>query len=139
MVLQIRTAEPKDARLLAEHDRHIAERELLDCIQRGMVDCLEQDGIFIGWMRYGLFWDSIPFLNMMFLLEPYRRKGYGREALLAWEVKQARRGFLQVMTSTAAKEPAQHFYRKLGYRDAGGFFPLGEPYELLLVKELAVC
>ncbi|NLV92595.1 MAG: GNAT family N-acetyltransferase, partial [Firmicutes bacterium] len=41
-----------------------------------------------------------------------------------------------VMTSTQADEEGQHFYRKLGYRDIGGFVLPGEPLELIMIKEL---
>ena len=44
-----------------------------------------------------------------------------------------------VMTSTQVDESAQHFYRKLGYRDAGGFVVdipgCEQPMELIMVKE----
>ena len=49
-------------------------------------------------------------------------------------------GYDLVLTSTQSDEKAQHFYRKLGYRDCGG---LGmdipghtQPMELFLVKAL---
>ena len=30
---------------------------------------------FAGWLRWGLFWDEHPFMNLLYLLEPYRGKG----------------------------------------------------------------
>ena len=45
-------------------------------------------------------------------------------------------GYSLVMTSTLSNETAQHFYRKLGYTDAGGLLLEGEPLELVLVKKL---
>ena len=43
-----------------------------------------------------------------------------------------------IMTSTQVDEQAQHFYRKLGYRDRGSLFldhtPLEQAQELLMVK-----
>ena len=57
-----------------------------------------------------------------------------------WENEMRGRGYDLVMTSTQADETAQHFYRKLGYQDIGGFvlpFPGHEqPTELILAKEL---
>ncbi len=32
----------------------------------------------IGILRYNLFWDSIPFLNLIFIEEEHRRQGGGR-------------------------------------------------------------
>jgi ribosomal protein S18 acetylase RimI-like enzyme len=55
-----------------------------------------------------------------------------------WEADMRRRGYDLVMTSTQSDEEAQHFYRKLGYRDCGSFelpFPGHEqPPELILAK-----
>ena len=46
-----------------------------------------------------------------------------------------------VMTSTQVDEDAQHFYRKLGYKDAGGFVVdvpgYEQPMEMIMIK--AVC
>jgi hypothetical protein len=41
-----------------------------------------------------------------------------------------------VMTSTQANEEAQHFYRSLGYKDAGCLLLEDEPLEIILVKRL---
>lgn len=53
-------------------------------------------------------------------------------------MKQA--GYGMVMTSTQVDETAQHFYRKLGYKDAGGFVinipKYQQPMELILIKEI---
>ena len=49
-------------------------------------------------------------------------------------------GFHAVMTSTRADETAQHFYRKLGYRDCGGLLldaiESGQPLELFFAKAM---
>jgi len=46
------------------------------------------------------------------------------------------KGYGTAMTSTQANETSQHFYRKLGYRDMGGFTPFGEEYEIIMGKQL---
>ena len=40
---------------------------------------------FIGWLRFNLFWDNIPFMNMLYFLEDYREKGYGSQLASFWE------------------------------------------------------
>ena len=45
-------------------------------------------------------------------------------------------GFRQVLTSTVSSERAQHFYYQMGYRAVGGFLLEGEPYEVILSKNL---
>ena len=46
------------------------------------------------------------------------------------------KGYDDVLTSTLSNEEAQHFYRKLGYKDIGGFVYSNEPLEIVFQKEL---
>lgn len=45
-------------------------------------------------------------------------------------------GHTLAMTSTLSNEGAQHFYRKMGYTDIGGFLIHNEPLEILLIKTI---
>lgn len=51
-----------------------------------------------------------------------------------------RQGYDMVLTSTQVDEQAQHFYRKLGYKDCGGFVVdiegQEQPMELFLIKSI---
>ena len=133
----IRPAEPPDLDTLAKYDRHIRRGQLSSAIADGRVLLLETDGEFAGWLRWNLFWDSIPFLNLLFLLEPYRGLGLGAGLVADWESRMAADGFPVVMTSTQADEDAQHFYRKLGYADCGCLLPCGQTAaEIFLQKQL---
>ena len=55
-----------------------------------------------------------------------------------WERDMKAQGYGMLLTSTQVDEEAQHFYRKLGYRDCGGFVidlpPFAQPMELFLLK-----
>ena len=134
--MTIRTAALADLPVLASYDRHISEKELGNLIHLGRMTVLDVDGEFAGWLRWNLFWDNTPFLNMLFLLAPHRGKGYGREMMTYWEARMKELGFDRVMTSTASDEYAQHFYQKLGYTAIGGFTPSGEAYEIIFEKSL---
>ena len=43
-------------------------------------------------------------------------------------------GYENVLTSTQSNEDAQHFYRKIGYREIGGFTLENDPYEIIFEK-----
>lgn len=94
----------------------------------------------VGLLRWNLFWDELPFCTLLYVKEGRRGAGAGRALMDRWEGDLRARGFDMAMTSTQADETAQHFYRRLGYRDAGGFvltLPGHEqPTELILVKGL---
>ena len=134
--MTIRTAYPSDLEVLIAHDHHISPTELENLIRLGRVTVLEVDGQFAGWLRWNLFWDNTPFLNMLYLLDSYRSKGYGHELMNHWESSMLDLGFDRCLTSTASDEYAQHFYRKLGYTAIGGFTIPSDPYELIFCKIL---
>ena len=100
-----------------------------------MAVCIDY-GEFIGWLRWGLFWDNTPFLSMLHLLPEYRGRGFGTKAMAFWEAEMRRRGHSVLMTSTSSAETAQYFYQKLGYTAVGSFAPPGEPLELIFIKTL---
>lgn len=132
----IRIAELKDVALLKEYDTHIAEAELINALMLGRIIIAEENNDFIGWLRYNYFWDNTPFMNMLYILNKYRKKGYGKILTEYWEEKMRRLGFNWVLTSTPSNESSQNFYSKLCYNAIGGFLMSNEPYELILSKEL---
>lgn len=51
-----------------------------------------------------------------------------------------KQGYGMLLTSTQVDEEAQHFYRKLGYKDCGGFCvdipEYEQPMEMFLIKAI---
>lgn len=134
--MEIRVASAADLDVLAALDRHIIREELADSISRRRVYIAEENGVLAGWLRYNLFWDNTPFMNMLYVLEPYQGKGCGKTLVSYWENAMKLQNHKRVMTSTVSEEYAQHFYVKLGYRTVGGFLLPEDPYEIILSKEL---
>lgn len=134
----IRAATQSDLPWLQEHDRHIGMDEMRESVRRGRILLAEQAGQIIGWLRWSLFWDEIPFMNMLYLLEGHRRQGLGQALVSRWEEDMRLQGHRRVMTSSQANEEGQHFYRRLGYQDAGALLLPGEPLEIIFIKELAL-
>ncbi len=94
----------------------------------------------VGLLRYNQFWDNTPFCTFLYIAEAFRRKGSGRLLMEHWEQDMRARGYGMLLTSTQADENAQHFYRKLGYKDCGGLVldipAFAQPMELFFVKEI---
>lgn len=135
MDMQIRRAAEKDFMGLLQYDKHIDAERLVDCIRQGHVFAICLGKEIIGAMRYSLFWQSIPFLELLFIDTIYQRKGYGKCAMAYWEQQMKRLGYRDAMTSTRADETAQVFYGKIGYTLAGSFLPPGQEAEELLLKK----
>ena len=132
----IRYAEQGDIPFLIGRDKHISKAELENSVRMKRVLVLIVDGAPVGWLRYNLFWDNTPFMNLLYVLEDARGKGYGKELVAFWENEMGRKGYGRVLTSTLSNEQAQFFYRKLGYTDAGALLLPDEPLEIILLKDV---
>lgn len=139
-MFQIRYLEEDDKEFWYKLDRHLPEIEFLKKVtdKRGYVILDEEKPI--GILRFNMFWDNIPFLTLIYIDFSYHKKGYGRKAMEFWEDEMAKQGYKMIMTSTQVDENAQHFYRKLGYKDCGclvldipGF---EQPLEMFMLKAL---
>ena len=101
---------------------------------------LTDGGVPVGLLRYSLFWDSIPFCCLLFVEEARRGQGGGRALMDRWEGEMRQKGHRLLLTSTRSDEEAQHFYRRLGYQDAGGLLLTApgyqQPLELFLAKTI---
>jgi ribosomal protein S18 acetylase RimI-like enzyme len=133
----IRYGETTDYYFIQEHEQHIANEILKNKIEHKEVYVAQDYDHLIGWLRYSLFWDNVPFMNKLYLLEAYRNKGIGKRLVNHWEGSMKRKGYGHVLTSTQSDEEAQHFYRKLGYTEIGGLKYLDSPLELIFYKKLA--
>ncbi len=132
----IRYADIQDFAVLNEHDKHVSEAELRNIIAAKRILVIHQGDTFIGWLRFGLFWDNIPFMNMLYILDRYRGKGLGTALVSFWENEMKKDGYSRVLTSTQANEQAQFFYRKLGYTECGALLLPKEPPEMFFIKHL---
>lgn len=132
----IRYAGQADLEELKRYEHCIGECELRDSIEAGKILVMFWEEKFAGWLRFNLFWDNTPFMNMLYFLEEYRGKGYGSELVAYWEDAMRGMGHERVLTSTLANEQAQFFYRKNGYVDCGSLLLPGEPLEIIFLKEL---
>lgn len=134
--MKIEIATEQDYKFIVERDKHIPESLVRAKIQEQEIYIITNSDNKIGWMRFGYFWDNIPFMNMLWIDEEYRGQGVGKDTVLLWEANMRQRGFELVMTSTQSDEEAQHFYRKMGYLDAGCLILDTQPLEVILTKNL---
>ena len=138
-MIQIRYVETTDREFWNRLDAHLPTEEFAEKVRTRRGYVLLLDGRPAGILRYNLFWDNTPFCTLLYIAPEFRGVGLGKALMLHWEADMRRRGFAMLMTSTQSDEDAQHFYRKLGYRDCGGFIVnipgFEQPLELLFLKE----
>jgi ribosomal protein S18 acetylase RimI-like enzyme len=132
--IDIKYAENDDLLWLKKHDNNISEQILRNKIKNNEIYVAKNNEKIIGWLRYNLFWDNIPFLNMIYILEDYWKMGIGKKLVKYWENEMEGNGYKNVLTSTQSNEEAQHFYRKIGYKEIGGFKYFNDPFEIIFQK-----
>ena len=134
----IRYVEINDKKEWYDLDRHLPENVFDEKVRTKRGYVLVEDEKIIGILRYNLFWDNTPFCTMLFIEDSYRSNGYGRQMMEHWEQDMKAQGYGMLMTSTQVDEDAQHFYRKLGYKDVGGFIVdvpgFEQPMEMIMIK-----
>lgn len=132
----IRFASEDDLDALTELDKHISAAELFNCVKLQRVIVSTVNGRINGWLRYGLFWDNLPFMNMLYIIDSERGKGLGTALCEFWENDMRETGCTLALTSTLSDEQGQFFYRKRGYRDCGSLILPGEVTEIIMYKNL---
>ena len=139
-MISIRYVTDADREFWFTLDAHLPESEFARKVRDRQGYVLFEDGVPKGILRYNLFWDNTPFCTMLYLDGSAQGQGYGRMLMEYWEAEMKARGYGMVMTSTRVDESAQHFYRKLEYKDCGGFtleIPgYEQPMELLMIKAI---
>ena len=104
--MEIRLAVAKDKKKILKYDSHIHHNKVGECIHNGFVDVLCDDDKIVGVLRYNLFWQSIPFLDLLFIDEAYRGQGWGSKMMADWEETMKHMGYPYVMLSTQEDETA---------------------------------
>ncbi len=128
-MVKIEIASLSDIKELEVLDPHISRNALCDSVKHGWVYIAKKEDITIGLLRYSLFWQSIPFLDLIFLDKKFRGQKIGSAMMKKWEEDMSEMGYTDVMTSTQADETAYVFYEKLRYRKNGSFFPPNQDAE----------
>ena len=137
-MIEIRYVQLDDKKFWYGLDRHLPDNEFEKKVRDKQGYVLLEDNIPIGLLRFNLFWDNIPFCTMLFIDWKCQGKGFGKILMKYWEEDMKSKGYDMVLTSTQVDEEAQHFYRKLGYKDCGGIIidipKHKQPMEMFLVK-----
>lgn len=136
----IRYIQEDDKQFWYRFDRHLPEAEFVNKVREHRGYVILENEMRIGLLRYNLFWDNTPFCTMLYVAPDFQGKGYGRKLMEHWEQEMKSRGYGMVLTSTQVDEEAQHFYRKLGYKDCGGLLidvpGYEQPMELFMIKQI---
>ena len=134
--MRVAFAGPDDLDFLAGEDHHVDRDVIREKVARREIMVAYVGDRPVGFLRHGYFWDEIPFMNLLWVEEESKGKGYGTQLVSSWEREMRKLGHDSVMTSSSSNERAQHLYRRLGYVDVGSLFMPDEPLEIVFLKGL---
>ncbi len=91
-----------------------------------------------GYLRWGHFWDDeLPYIQMIRIIDEYRRMGIGRRLLRHLEVELKKRGATMLLSSTdETNDISMRFHEAQGFQACGMLCIPGDPQEILLLKRL---
>ena len=127
--MELKYMEVNDEAFVMSIDAHVNEEQYANRVLTKSGYVIWDGDEPVGLMHHAVLWDNLPFLNLIYIKEEYRGRGYGTEAMRLWEEDMQNRGYKMVLISTQVDEDAQHWYRKLGYVDCGGLLMNGTPFE----------
>lgn len=121
-------------------DTHVSALQFQNRVYTKTGYILWEDNRRVGLMHYSVLWDTLPFLNLIYVEKAYRNKGIASKAMALWEEDMKRQGYKMVLLSTQVDEDAQHLYRKSGYIECGALLmnntPFEQPMEMFMRKVL---
>lgn len=132
----LRAATERDFAFLRAFSTGPDDERLRTQIRDGRLRIIESAGEPVGFIKFYVLWEVLPFIEVLMVREDRRRCGIGRDAIRAWEREMAACSFRRAMISTSADEAAQEFWRRIGYRDCGSIKLPGKPAELFMFRDI---
>lgn len=139
-MLKVRHVRAEDKVFWYSLDKHLPEDEFEKKVRDGQGYILLDEDDPVGILRYNLFWDNTPFCTLLYIRDDMQKNGCGKHLMKYWEDEMRDKGYKMLLTSTQVDEAAQHFYRKIGYKECGSLIidcpGLAQPMEMFLSKVL---
>jgi N-acetylglutamate synthase-like GNAT family acetyltransferase len=130
-------AAQSDLKEICQFDRLVPGLMLVKAISDSRVAVYKASNVVLGLVRWSHFWDSIPFLNILYVPDGYTHAGVGTALLEFWESEMKAQGNARVFASAMSKAQGQHFFRRRGYVDIGNIYDEDEgQLGLILQKRL---
>lgn len=126
MAISVRRAEEDDVGFVSQ-DGYADHETVLRKIRQGEVFVAEVDGVPAGYTRIEFLWSVQPYVALIRVLEPYRRRGVGRALLDELERRLRERGHTVLFSSSQVDEPEpQAWHRHMGFQECGVIHGLNE-------------
>jgi GNAT superfamily N-acetyltransferase len=124
--ITVRGARGEDLAFVSQ-DGYVRPSVVQEKIERGEVFVAEMDGTPVGYLRLEYLWSIQPYIALIRVLEPRRRRGVGRALLSHVEDAARAAGHRALFSSSQADEPGpQAWHRHMGFAECGVIHGLNE-------------
>ncbi len=138
--MEIKVMTDRDREFVMSIDKHVDDTGYANRVYTKSGYVIWEKDQQIGIIVHCILWDHLPFMNLIYIKEEHRKKGFGKQAVILWEQEMKKQGYKMALLSTQVNEESQHLYRKLGYVDCGGLVfhntPFDQPMEMFFRKVL---
>ena len=122
----VRTATEGDLDFVSQ-DGHLSGAVLERKVSDGDVVLALRGGEPVGYLRVEWLWSKLPYIELVWVLEPHRRAGVGQALLAHVESEVVGRGHGALYSSSQANEPEpQAWHRRMGFEECGLLAGLNE-------------
>ncbi len=116
----VRFATREDSAWCATQDHHIRPDVILRKIDLGEIIIAEAGDRRVGYLRLEYLWSLLPYIALIWVVEPYRTQGIGRAMLAFLETFLRQHGHHALMSSSQVNEPEpQAWHRHMGFVECG--------------------
>lgn len=139
MEILARKAQERDFEYLLKMDKHVEESWVRRCLSLDEYIIGEFGGQARAFMRYSFFWGDIPYMDMIWVEEKFRKKGIGSVIIEFWTKEMKTLDKRILMTSAMSNEPPPlAWHKRNGFVECGqlSFGSLEPIPEIFLLKEL---
>jgi len=122
----VRLAVPGDL-VFIQRKCHFTEKAALWKIGEDQIFLLTVDDDPAGYLSIGYLWSTVPYIDMLWIGEDYRNKGFSRDLLGFVEAYLKERGNALLYSSSQADEAEpQAWHRHMGFVECGVISSLNE-------------
>jgi ribosomal protein S18 acetylase RimI-like enzyme len=133
----LRAAKDTDFAFLRGFSSEPRDDQLRAQIRDGRLRIVETSDGPVGFIKFYILWEVLPFIEVIIIRTDCRGRGIGRAAIRRWEEEMSARSFQRAITSTQSDETAQYFWRRIGYQDCGSLSLPGRPVELFMYRDIS--
>jgi len=133
----LRAAQDSDFTFLRDFTSGPRDERLRAQIQDGRLLIIESLEVPVGFIKFYVLWELLPFMEVIVIRDDHRGCGIGRRAVREWEEQMAARSFKLTIVSTQADETAKDFWHRVGYQDCGSLALPGRPLELFMYRDIS--